>query len=73
MGLPAGWVSQGPSALAYPSRVAAALGLTMSVRATNCDLSGDQLAVSGAVADSADNTSPRRPMPAPGRTGAQPD
>jgi hypothetical protein len=58
VGLPEGWVSQGPSALAYPSRVASALGLTMSVRTTNCDLTGDQLAVSGAVADAADNTSP---------------
>ena len=57
LGLPEGWVSQGPSVLAYPSRVAAALGLTMSVRATNCHLSGDQLAISGAVADAADNTS----------------
>ena len=65
VGLPAGWVSQGPSVLAYPSRVAAALGLTMSVRATNCDLTGDQLAVSGAVADSADNTSPDGQCPHP--------
>jgi hypothetical protein len=57
VGLPEDWVSQGPSALAYPSRVAAALGLTMTVRATNCHLTGDQLAISGAVADAADNTS----------------
>ena len=65
VGLPEGWVSQGPSALAYPSRVAAALGLTMSVRAANCDLTGDQLAVSGAVADGADNTSPDGQCPRP--------
>jgi hypothetical protein len=65
VGLPESWVSQGPSALAYPSRVAAALGLTMSVRATNCHLTGDQLAVSGAVADSADNTSPDGQCPHP--------
>ena len=44
-------VSQGPSTLAYPSLVAAHLGLTMTVRPTNCRLTGDQLAISGAVAD----------------------
>jgi hypothetical protein len=55
IGLPATWVSQPPSTRAYPSRVARALGLTMTVRATNCRLNGDQLAVSGAVADAADN------------------
>jgi hypothetical protein len=65
VGLPQGWVSQGPSALAYPSRVAAALGLTMSVRTTNCDLTGDQLAISGAVADAVDNTSPDGQCPHP--------
>jgi hypothetical protein len=36
--------------------VADALGLTMSVRPTSCTLTGDQLAISGAVADAADNT-----------------
>ncbi len=65
VGLPRGWVSQGPSALAYPSRVATALGLTMSVRTTNCDLTGDQLAISGAVADPADNTGPDGQCPHP--------
>jgi hypothetical protein len=65
VGLPRGWVSQGPSTLAYPSRVATALGLTMSVRTTNCDLTGDQLAISGAVADPADNTGPDGQCPHP--------
>ncbi len=56
IGLPAADVSQGPSTQAYPSLVARSLGLTMSVRATNCHLTGDQLAISGAVADGVDNT-----------------
>jgi hypothetical protein len=56
LGLPSGDVSQGPSALAYPSLVATDFGLTMSVRPTNCNLVGDQLAISGAVANAADNT-----------------
>jgi hypothetical protein len=55
IGLPISDVSQGPSTLAYPSLVAADLGLTMTVRPTNCHLEGDQLAISGAVADPADN------------------
>jgi hypothetical protein len=55
IGLPSSDVSQGPSTLAYPSLVAADLGLTMTVRPTNCHLEGDQLAISGAVADPADN------------------
>lgn len=55
IGLPTNAVSQGPSALAYPSRVADAFGLTMTVRPTNCHLEGDQLSISGAVADPADN------------------
>ncbi|HWD54440.1 MAG TPA: hypothetical protein VG346_04920 [Acidimicrobiales bacterium] len=55
-GLPSGDVSQGPSTLAYPSLVSSDLGLTMTVRSTNCQLVGDQLAISGAVADPADNT-----------------
>ncbi len=55
-GLPRTWVSQGPSRQAYPSAVADALGLTMTVRPTNCTLTDDQLAISGAVADAADNT-----------------
>ncbi len=57
LGLPSSDVSQGPSALAYPSLVATDFGLTMTVRPTNCHLEGDQLAISGAVADAADNTS----------------
>ena len=56
LGLPPTDVSQGPSSDAYPSAVARSLGLTMSVRPTNCDLTGDQLSISGAVADPADNT-----------------
>ncbi len=43
IGLPAGAVSQGPSTQAYPSLVAGDLGLTMTVRSTNCHLTGDQL------------------------------
>jgi hypothetical protein len=56
IGLPPQDVSQGPSTDAYPSSVAASLRLTMTVRSTNCDLTGDQLAISGAVADPVDNT-----------------
>ena len=46
-------VLQGPSPWPIPSLVAHALGLTMTVRPTNCHLAGDQLAISGAVADAA--------------------
>jgi len=67
VGLPASWVSQGPSMEAYPSEVARDLGLTMSVRATNCTLTGDQLAISGAVADPADNTTRDGQCPVPAR------
>jgi hypothetical protein len=56
LGLPSGDISQGPSTLAYPSLLATDFGLTMTVRPTNCDLIGDQLAISGAVASPADNT-----------------
>src|SRR5271170_1474175 len=49
IGLPARAVSQGPSPRAYPSMVARDLGLTMTVRSTNCHLKGDQLSISGAV------------------------
>jgi hypothetical protein len=65
IGLPAADVSQGPSRRAYPSLVAGNLGLTMSVRATNCHLTGDQLAISGAVADGADNTTRDGQCPVP--------
>jgi hypothetical protein len=65
IGLPSGDVSQGPSTLAYPSLVAAGLGLTMTVRPTNCHLEGDQLAISGAVADAADNTARDGQCPTP--------
>jgi hypothetical protein len=64
-GLPSRDVSQGPSLQAYPSLVAHSLGLTMTVRATNCDLHGDQLAISGAVADPADDTSRDTQCPVP--------
>lgn len=67
VGLPPTAVSQGPSTLAYPSLVAKDLGLTMSVRETNCHLTGDQLSISGAVADGADNTSPDGQCPVPPR------
>ncbi len=56
LGLPPQNVSQGPSTDAYPSAVARSLRLVMQVRATNCGLTGDQLAISGAVADPVDNT-----------------
>src|SRR5580692_9507576 len=65
IGLPADAVSQGPSTLAYPSLVARDLGLALTVRPTNCHLVGDQLAISGAVADSADNTSRDGQCPVP--------
>ena len=65
LGLPPAWVSQGPSTAAYPSLVASDLGLTMSVRPTNCALTGDQLAISGAVADAADNTARDGQCPVP--------
>lgn len=65
VGLPTDAVSQGPSTEAYPSLVAADLGLTMTVRAGNCRLTGDQLAISGAVADGADNTSRDGQCPVP--------
>ena len=55
-GLPSEDVSQGPSTLAYPSLLATDFGLTTTVRPTNCTLAGDQLAISGAVANPADNT-----------------
>lgn len=58
LGLPTSDVSQGPATLAYPSTVAAHFGLTMTVRATNCRLVGDQLAVSGAVASATDHPEP---------------
>src|SRR5580693_9073493 len=56
IGLPTDAVSQGLSGQAYPTMVAADLGLTMTVRTTNCHLTGDQLSISGAVADGVDNT-----------------
>src|ERR1700722_11540896 len=68
-GLPPSAVSQAPSGQAYPTLVARDLRLDMSVRPTNCDLVGDQLAISVAVAAPADNRSldgqcPRPPRPA---------
>jgi hypothetical protein len=65
IGLPAGALSQGPSTEAYPTLVARDLGLTMTVRPTNCRLTGDQLAISGAVADGSDNTSRDGQCPVP--------
>jgi hypothetical protein len=53
IGLPAAAVSQGPSPDAYPSLVAQALGLSLALRPTNCGLTGDQLAISGAMAATA--------------------
>jgi hypothetical protein len=47
-------VNEGPSLSAYPSLVATSLGLTLSVRNTNCPLDGDDLAVSGAPMSSQD-------------------
>ncbi len=65
IGLPTTAISQGPSTQAYPSMVAADFGLTMTVRTTNCHLTGDQLAISGAVADGIDNTSRDGQCPVP--------
>jgi hypothetical protein len=65
IGLPVGALSQGPSTEAYPTLVARDLGLTMTVRPTNCHLTGDQLAISGAVADGRDNTSRDGQCPVP--------
>jgi hypothetical protein len=65
IGLPVRAVSQGPSTLAYPSMVAADFGLTMTVRPTNCRLTGDQLSISGAVADGVDNTTRDGQCPIP--------
>ena len=56
IGLPQSAVSQGPSSQAWPSLVRASLGLTMNVRPTNCTLSGDQLAISGAKASTKDTS-----------------
>ena len=65
IGLPPHAVSQGPSSQAYPSLVTRDLRLTMTVRPTNCHLVGDQLAISGAVADPEDNTSRDGQCPVP--------
>jgi hypothetical protein len=65
VGLPPNAVSQGPSLLAYPTLVTRDLGLTMSVRPTNCRLVGDQLAISGAVANPVDNTNRDGQCPVP--------
>jgi hypothetical protein len=65
IGLPAKAVSQGPSPQAYPTMVAADLGLTMTVRTTNCRLTGDQLSISGAVANGLDNTTRDGQCPVP--------
>ena len=55
IGLPPSAISQGPSVDAYPSLVAAALGLSMSVRTSNCTLTWDQLSISGAMAANAND------------------
>ncbi len=59
IGLPKSAVSQGPSLQAWPSLVQKSLKLSMSVRPTNCRLTGDQLSISGAQASARDaSTSP---------------
>ena len=50
---------QGPSDKAYPALVAAALSLTLDRRTGNCTLTGDDLAISGAAAASADTGTPK--------------
>jgi len=65
IGLPPRAISQGPALQAYPSLVTRDLRLTMTVRPTNCHLVGDQLAISGAVADPADNTARDGQCPVP--------
>ncbi len=52
IGLPPSAISQGPSSQAWPSLVQGSLNLSMSVRPTNCTLTGDQLSISGAHASS---------------------
>ena len=47
-------VSQGPSPVAWPSLVNRSLGTSMDVRQSNCNLTGDQLAISGAQAAAMD-------------------
>jgi hypothetical protein len=47
-------VSQGPSPSAWPSLVNRSLGDSMDVRQSNCSLTGDQLAISGAQAAAVD-------------------
>jgi hypothetical protein len=66
-GLPLHARSEGPSLLAYPTLVTRALGLIMSVRRTNCALTGDQLAISGAVANADDDTRRDTQCPVPPR------
>jgi hypothetical protein len=62
IGLPKSAVSQGPSLQAWPSLVQTSLKLSMSVRPTNCALTGDQLSISGAQASVKDaSTSPASP------------
>jgi GDSL-like lipase/acylhydrolase family protein len=47
-------VQQGPSNQAYPALVASALHLTLNIRGSNCNLTGDDLTISGASAAQAD-------------------
>jgi hypothetical protein len=47
-------VSQGPSPVAWPSLINKALGDSMNLRQSNCTLTGDQLAISGAQAAAMD-------------------
>lgn len=56
IGLPSNDVSQAPAANAYPGILASDLKLSMATRSGNCNLTGDDLAVSGAVAATADST-----------------
>ena len=56
LGLAQGATDQGPSTAAYPSLVAAGLGLSLDVRPTNCTLRGDQLSISGAKGAAANST-----------------
>jgi GDSL-like Lipase/Acylhydrolase family len=50
--------NQPPSRNAYPSRLAKALGLTLTIRSKGCTLGGGQLAVSGAPAVAEDVNGP---------------
>jgi GDSL-like Lipase/Acylhydrolase family len=58
VGLASDATGQGPSSVAYPDLVAQTLDLSMRLRSSNCTVTGDELAISGANA-STTNVRPR--------------